>query len=556
MPQSFKQAVEQVKTLLRELSTPQKVTVVLFTTVTIISFIFLFIWAKRPTMKLLYGNLGYQDAISIKTKLDELKVAYTVSDDGSAVYVPSNQVGEMRMLMAGEGIVRGGLGKGFELFDTTQIGITDFAQKLNYQRALQSELARTIMELDSVESARVHLVLKRESVFSETEEPAKASVIVKLKRGASFTKGQAVATANLVAGSIEGLDPHNVTVVDVAGNVLSQATDKDDFYTVSASQLELQRNIEKELESKILNVIEPIVGNNNARTKVTVELASDSIEQTEEIYNPDASVVKNEETVDEQSKSGQSGGGVPGTVSNLDTTNAGSSPPNDSSSKSKTVSKTNYELSKTMKHTVKTPGAIKKLSVALVVNDALKVVKSSTETKFESQPRTDDELEKYKKIIMSAVGYDQTRGDDITVSNISFDTSSEEKNKLEMESMQKEQFWISIAKYPAMVLLFIILFFFLLRPLLRFLLRTELPMGIPGMSRVERIPGSPRMREIPGEVPKTIEEIENELSRELSENSLTVEAQKRGILQKRIYELAEKQPEKVADVVRLWLTES
>jgi len=558
MPDFLRKLIEQLKALMKELTATQKITVALFTAVTIIGFTFLFIWAKRPTMQILYGNLNFQDAAGIRAKLEEMNVPYKLSNDGKAIYVPGDKVGELRMVMAGEGLVTGGAGKGFELFDKTQIGITDFTQKLNYQRALQGELARTIMELDSVESARVHIVLPKDSIFVEDQKPAKASVIVKLRSGDSFSKNQAIATANLVAGSVEGLEPNNVTIVDVAGNILSKATAKNDFYAPSNSQIELQRNIEKELESKVLSMIEPLVGPNNARTKVTVTLASDRVEQTEEIYDPDATVVRNEETIDEQTKSGSTGGGVPGTASNLEGTQAQTG--GEQSSKSKTTSKTNYELSKTLKHTIKTPGAIEKLSVALVVNDAVKVVKSDEGIEFKTEPRTEEEMEKFRQIVMSAVGYDAERGDEVTVSNISFDTSLEEKNKLMMAQMQKEQFWISIAKYPAIVVLFLLVFFFIIRPLIRVLTR-EVPGMLPGAPEYEALPsgapppaGIPRPRRITAEAPKTLEEIEAELAQELSEGTLTTEAQKRSILLKRVNDLAQNQPEKVADVVRLWLT--
>jgi len=560
MPEFLRKIVEQLKALFKELSTTQKVTVALFTAVTLIGFTFLIIWAKRPTMQFLYGNLGFQEASSVRSKLDEMKIPYKISEGGTAIFVPADKVGEMRMVLAGEGIVRGGLGKGFELFDKSQIGITDFTQKLNYQRALQSELARTIMELDSVESARVHLVLPEDSVFLENKKPAKASVIVKLKSGSVFSKGQGIATTNLVAGSVEGLEPNNVTVVDVGGNILSKATEKDDFYALSNSQIELQRNIERELESKVLSMMEPLVGVNNARTKVTVTLASDRIEQTEELYDPDASVVRNEETVDEQTQSGSTGdGGVPGTSSNLDGVQVQASQ-GDKSSKSKTVSKTNYELSKTLKHTVKTPGAIEKLSVALVVNDAEKKVESGDKTEFKLEPRTDQELEQFRQLVMSAVGYDAERGDEVTVSNISFDTSQEEKNKLIMAQMQKEQFWISLAKYPAIVFLFILVFFLVLKPLFKVLTK-EAPDMLSTTGEYGTIhSGKPTRsisagyKQIPYKAPKTLDEIEYELSQELSEGSLTEEAQKRSILLKRVNELAQAQPDKVADVIRLWLT--
>ncbi|MBU1627846.1 flagellar M-ring protein FliF [bacterium] len=559
MPEFLRKLIEQMKALLKELTATQKVTVLLFAAVTIIGFTFLFMWAKHPTMQFLYGNLNYQDAASIRAKLDEQKVPYKFSEDGTSVYVPADKVGEMRMALAGEGIIRGGAGKGFELFDKTQIGITDFAQKLNYQRALQAELARTIMELDSVESARVHLVLQEDSVFLEDKKPAKASVIVKLRNGSAFSKNQAIATTNLVAGSVEGLEPNNVTVVDVAGNILSKATEKDDFYSLSTSQIELQRNIEKELESKILTMVEPLVGPNNARTKVTVSLASDRVEQTEEIYDPDAPAIRNEETVDEKSENGAEGGGVPGTESNLEGTQVQTG--GEKSTKSKSVSKTNYELSKTLKHTIKTPGAIEKLSVALVVNDAVRVVKTGDKTEFKTEPRNDQEMEQFRQVVMSAVGFNADRGDEVTVSNISFDTSVEEKNKVMMAKMEKEQFWISLAKYPAMVVLFLLIFFFIIRPLLRVLSR-EAPIMLPSAelealpSGLHLHPGLPRPRaRISAEAPKTLEEIEAELAQELSEGSLTVEAQKRGILLKRVNELAQQTPDKVAEVVRLWLTE-
>ncbi|MBI5213987.1 MAG: flagellar M-ring protein FliF [Nitrospirae bacterium] len=268
------------------------------------------LWSQRLDFQVLYSNLGQEDAGQVVTKLKEMKIPYKV--EGNIIYVPSNRVYELRLELAAQGIPQGG-GVGFEIFDKTQIGVTEFVQRLNYIRAIQGELTRTIRQLSEVEQARVHIAIPERTIFTEKEEKPTASIVLKLRAGRVLNQGQIGGIVHLVSSSVEGLQPQNITVIDNMGNLLSMPAAGD--AVADSKQLEYQKSVDKEYESKLQSMLEGIVGRGKAIIRVATKINFTQIERTEEKFDPDTIAVKNEQRTQEKSI-GASTGGVPGVLSN------------------------------------------------------------------------------------------------------------------------------------------------------------------------------------------------------------------------------------------------
>ena len=269
---------------------------------------------KGPEYNVLYSNLSAEDSGAVIEKLKEMKVAYSVN--GTTISVPTDKVHETRMELAGEGLPQGG-GVGFEIFDKTSFGVTDFVQKVNYKRALQGELARTISQIKEVEAARVHLALPEKGVFLDEQKKARASIILKLKPGKTLSQGQVSAIVHLAANSFDNLRPEDVAVVDTTGKMWTKGSEEESATHLSASELEYKRSLERDLETRVQTMIEKAVGPNKVVARVSAEVDNKRIERTEETYNPDGQVVRSEHRNKENSVGGVASLGVPGGLSNL-----------------------------------------------------------------------------------------------------------------------------------------------------------------------------------------------------------------------------------------------
>ncbi|MCK5232411.1 MAG: flagellar M-ring protein FliF, partial [Desulfobulbaceae bacterium] len=243
--------------------------------------------------KVLYSGLTQEDAADVVTFLRDQRVPYKLSEDGAAIMVPAELVHETRLNLAGAGLPHGG-GVGFEVFDKTSFGTTDFVQRLNYQRALQGELARTIRQFHQVKEARVHIATPKDSVFIEDEKPTTASISVRLHSREKLSQHQVKSIVNLVACAVPGLSTDNITVVDTAGRLLFRK-DGSEEALLSASQLEYQQKFENGLRSKIESILQEIVGINRAQARVTAEIDFNRMEQTEDIYDPEGQVIRSEQ---------------------------------------------------------------------------------------------------------------------------------------------------------------------------------------------------------------------------------------------------------------------
>ncbi len=374
-------------------------------------------WVQQPLYRPLFTNLSQEDAASIVEALRAEKVPFQLDDGGRAVLVPAEKLYELRLSLASRGLPEGG-GVGFEIFDKQSLGQTDFLQRLNYQRALQGELGRTIGTLGGVESARVHLALPERSLFVTADRKPSASVVVKLAQGRTLARGQIDGIVHLVASSVEGLDADDVTVVDEGGRILTADRRGADASGTSSASLEYQQSLERTLGERVETMLGAVVGRDKVIARVAAALDFARTERTEETYDPDKTALRQQHNVREQTIGGRTSQGAPGAQSNLtNDANAGSAEGPKTDRRDETQA---YEVSKVVSRTVAPVGSIKQLSVAVVLDGTYK--EENGEKTF--VPRPQEELDRLKELVKNAVGYSEDRGDKIEVTSAPFQTES------------------------------------------------------------------------------------------------------------------------------------
>jgi flagellar M-ring protein FliF len=489
----------QVKLLLKNLTFGKKVTLLCLAAGTIIGFVFLITWSGEPDYQLLYSNLASEDAGAILDKLKEQKIPYQISSDGGSILIPRERVYETRLELAGEGLPKGG-SVGFEIFDNTKLGMTDFVQNVNYQRACQGELSRTINGLAEVESSRVHIVMPPKSLFIEEEEPATASVVVKLRPGRVLKDDQVQGIVHLVSSSVSGLSPENVTIVDNSGRMLAGLKSTSVTGQVSSDQLAFQQKMEKNLEERIRTMLEAALGHGKAAVRVSCALDFKEQEKTEERYQPDNRVVRSEQVVSENSTGKKAAEGIPGVMTRLPKDEQkkanGSGPDRFFAKQDRMV---NYEIGKVISRTKEPVGELKRVSVAVMIDGTYKLEKAGRKKEvWKYVPRSQEEMNQFEEIVKRAMNFDANRGDEITVVNTPF-----ESGKLRLATAEEpgaEEGWLSklrnhssLIKKGFLGFCVLLSFIFIIRPLVRWLTTNSIPGG-----------------QILGQLPKTVEEIERE----------------------------------------------
>lgn len=376
------------------------------------AFILMIVWLNQPEFKVLFSKLSQDDANRVVETLRANKIPFHLEDGGATVLVPVDKVSETRLKIAGEGKLRGA-GLGFEVFDEAKVGQTDFVQRINYQRALQGELARTISEFPPVERARVHLVLPQKSLFMEEQRKPSASVVLTLKSGAKIEPKQLQGIVNFVAMSVEGLDPSRITITDTTGRVLIQPKDGATVDGMTTTQFEFKNTYQNSMERKIEDLLTPIVGGGKSIAKVTANLDFAQRTTRRHSFDPNKTVVRSEQRTESSSTNKSSvDGAVPETNFRADGF-SGTQAKNESSQESRS---TNYEIDNEEQNIVSPIGELQRISVAVIVDYVQDP--SSKETKY--IPRTPEELERIKQAVAGAVGFDEKRGDTLEVSCMSF----------------------------------------------------------------------------------------------------------------------------------------
>jgi flagellar M-ring protein FliF len=428
--------------------------------ISIILFAILIIQARVADQQLLYANLSETDASSVVTWLKGQKIPYSLKNGGKNIWVPADKIYETRLDLAANGLPSGG-NVGFEVFDNQSFALTDYVQKVNYTRALQGELARTISSLEPVESTRVHLAIPEKRLFKAQQRDATASVIVTLVPGRSLDRDQVQGILHLVAGSITGLEIENVKVIDSRGMVLESDQQGEKDQLLSVDMLAFQQEVEHRMELRAQDLLDKTMGINKAMVRVTATLDFAKVEKTEELFDPEEPVIRSEQ-VNQTSSGTQTAGGIPGVQSNLQGNSEGgtsNSPPSNSNSRI-----TNYEISKTISKIVNPVGTVTKLSVSVLVAD--KTVKDE-EGNLSSEARSADELKSIENMVAAALGLAEQRGDQINVLSMPFIDPAEGLAEQESLGSQSLYQYIPFIKIALVSLGALLLYFVLIRPVIK-----------------------------------------------------------------------------------------
>ncbi len=434
------------------LTPTRKISLVVVTLLTLAGIWGMVTISNRTEYRVLFANLSAEDAGSIVDKLKENKVPFEINKAGDAVSVPDDKVAELRLELATAGLPRGG-GVGFEIFDQKmKFGATEFEQQLNYRRALQGELARTIGSMDEVQNARVHIALPKDSLFVEEQKKTTASVTMKLKSGRTLRPSQIDGITHLVASSVEGLSPENVIIIDSRGTILSKPTGDPKFMRATASQMEYQQNLEKDLAGRIQSMLENVVGQGKAVVRVAADLDFRVSEKMEETYDSEAPVVRSLQRQTEKSSAANVGKGAAGTT-------APGTP-----EREKVNEVINYEINKVVNKTVMPTGEIKKLSIAVLVDGMYLKDKQGKEV---YQPRDKKEIDGLEDLVRKTIGFNASRGDQVAVSNMPFKKLPDEEIVDSTPWWEKVIVFAPLMKYAGTIVILILVLLFIIRPAVR-----------------------------------------------------------------------------------------
>lgn len=529
---------QNIKTKLQSLSTPQKIFYTGSLAVLIGSLAFLFYTVNRVDYAPLYTKMSEEDLGSVVDALKAKKIPYQLTSAHS-ISVPKDRLYEVRLALATDGVLKGS-GVGFEIFDQQKLGSTDFVQKINYQRALQGELSRTINRLNQVEESRVHLVIPSESLFVEDQKQPSAAVVVKLRPGAKLAPQEVQGIVNLVCSAVQGLNDDKVTVLSTDGHVLFKKNAGDDSLQMSNVQMQYKTNVENDLRNKVLAMLDPVVGANRAVARVSTDIDFSNVKVSEDRYDPDSSVIRSQQRSTETTNGGEIGAkGNPDVPINVES-KLMQTPSKEGGPQQKTASRqketVNYEISHTTRQITQTPGNIKKISVAVIVDGPYEMKPDSTGKQVPTfVGRTPQQIKTLEDIVRKAVGYNEARGDQITVTDIPFVTDGGGG-----ETQKTENQWVRLLKENQRLifnlLLTLLAFFFIVRPFMKkFQKLGEEPKALPEPEEVAALP---------------------EAEAEAAEEAKLLEAQAdRASLRKQAIALVQQNPEHATAIIRAMMRE-
>jgi flagellar M-ring protein FliF len=448
--------------VLRAWPLTKKLALAAVTLVSVVIFAIIILQTRTINFQLLYANLPPKDAGSVVSWLKGQRIDYKLKNDGKNIWIPAEQLYETRLNLASSGLPSGG-GVGFEVFDKQSFALTDFVQKINYTRALQGELARTITSLDPVESTRVHLVLPEKRLFKNQQKKPTASIIVTLSKGKGLEKDQVQGIIHLVSGSVEGLSPEKVTIIDSHGKVLEGLKKNSDSQVMSVDMLVFQQQIERRLEKRAQELLDKTMGYGMAMVRITANLDFSKVEKTEEFFDAEDPVIRSQQ-VQEESSGSNTIGGIPGVQSNLQGNDQGRENATPSSSKSSRT--TNYEISKTVSKTVNPVGAIKSLSVSVLLADKVTPAKDE-ESQPTTETRNEEELKSVETMVASALGLDKERGDNINVTSMPFIVSQDDVQMAESMPANLLYEYLPLIKIGILSFGAFLFYLLLIRPILK-----------------------------------------------------------------------------------------
>jgi flagellar M-ring protein FliF len=508
-------------------------------------------FANRIDYQLLYSELDPAEAQAIVQKLQNANVAYELSEDGRSIKVQADKLSETRIKLASEGLPSSGR-IGFEIFDQTTFGLTNFQEQVNYQRALEGELARSIMTLSEVDAVRVHLVLPKESLFQSPEDQAKASVILKLKNGRTLSESAVQGIVNVVASSVKGLTPERITLIDYRGKVLSRPESQG---ALTAHQQDASHTMESELEAKIIHILEPAVGQGKVRPRVSLRMNFQQVEETTERFDPQASVVRSSQKTEERQMGRSQTAGIPGPRGVEAAQNAAAADPAgaNTATAARAVSQqepsllkqsesTNFEVSKSVRRMVAPVTAIEQLSVAVLVDNRTRSTTGGDgKVQTSSEPHSPDDMKKYRELVSAAVGFNEKRGDRLIVENISFEGVTEFPAEPTFIERQAPVI-ITGLRYLVVPFLFILVYLLFLRPIQKTVLASW------------SNPANAALNRNPAQAPLTVRQLEAQLQ-PAGGGAMDAGGTKLDLIRARVAEQAQRDPENMARVVRTWISE-
>jgi flagellar M-ring protein FliF len=424
--------MDQLRQLYHSLTLKQKISIAMACALLGAGIFALSKYQAERGFEALFRELSGEDAAAVVAKLKEKGVDYRLAQNGGTVLVQSDRVSEMRLEMAGAGLVKSGR-PGFELFDKVNFGVTDFAEQVNFRRALEGELERSVMSLAEVEKARVHLTFKKDSVYLESRQQAKASILVRLRPGAKLSAQNVQAVTHLVASAVDGLAPESVTVLDMNGNLLGKPrrARADGTEELNDASLEYQQAIEKQLLLKINNTLEPLLGPERFRAAVSVDCDMGTVDESEEVFDPNRSVMSTLQKSEDYASTG-SAGGVPGTASALPrspTDNAKGTVGN-----SRKTESTTFQTTRTVRHRKVPQGALKRISVSVLLDNEVEWQGQGAERKRVFVMPPPERVKSIRDLVAGVVGFTQDRGDQIVVETLPFDLTMHSDPPPEKES--------------------------------------------------------------------------------------------------------------------------
>lgn len=517
----------------------------------------LLLWLRSPDYRVLLSNLSAKDGGDIVGQLTQMNVPYQIADNGSAILVPADKVHELRLKLAQSGLPKGG-NTGFELLDKEQFGISQFSEQINYQRALEGELSRTIESLSPVQSARVHLAIPKPTLFVREQKLPTASVTVGLLPGRMLDEGQISAIVHMVSSSVTGLTASNVIIVDQTGRLLTNNDNSQQ--SANSAQIKMTKEMESHLKQRIEDILSPLVGRANVHAQVTAQMDFSKVEQTSEEYKPnqtpDSAAIRSRQNSQSMQNNNGGTGGVPGALSNQpvsapsapietnkdDKDGAQTANNRNSVSNSQSDETTNYEVDRKISHTQRQIGVVDRLSVAVIVN----YHSQDGENGPEMKPLPPEMLQQIEALTREAMGFSTARGDSLNITNSLFTNEApvEEAPSL----LESPQFIAQLLDYGKILLISIIAWF-----MWRFGIKPQwVKYRKAQQAQAEAEVFVAAQMKTPLVVDEAIdEEMDEQTRRRLTRQRVSAEIQSQ-----RIREMAEKDPQIVAMVIRQWLGRS
>ncbi|QXX84712.1 flagellar M-ring protein FliF [Providencia sp. R33] len=514
----------------------------------------LLLWLRSPDYRVLLSNLSAKDGGDIVGQLTQMNVPYQIADNGSAILVPADKVHELRLKLAQSGLPKGG-NTGFELLDKEQFGISQFSEQINYQRALEGELSRTIESLSPVQSARVHLAIPKPTLFVREQKLPTASVTVGLLPGRMLDEGQISAIVHMVSSSVTGLTATNVIIVDQAGRLLTNNDNSQQ--SANSAQIKMTKEMESHLKQRIEDILSPLVGRANIHAQVTAQMDFSKVEQTSEEYKPnqtaDSAAIRSRQNSQSMQNNNGGTGGVPGALSNqpvsapnapIETNKDNKDAQQTTNNRNNTTNSqsdetTNYEVDRKISHTQRQIGVVDRLSVAVIVN----YHSQEGENGAEMKPLPPEMMQQIEALTREAMGYSTARGDSLNITNSLF--TNDTPIEVEPSLLESPQFIAQLLDYGKILLIALIAWF-----MWRFGIK---PQWVKYRKTQQAQTDAEMFVATQMKTPLVVDEEINEDMDEQTRRRLTRQRVSAEIQSQRIREMAEKDPQIVAMVIRQWL---